>query len=77
MLMDKKLSLKSLLNGPTIAIALGILWGLLQLPLPGMVQTVMSNASGCVGPVSMVLVGLVLSTFSLKDLMPNGRIIVF
>jgi len=77
MLMDRKLSLKSLLNTITFSIALGILWGLLQLPLPGVVQTVMKNASSCVGPVSMVLVGLVLSSFSAKDLMPNGRALTF
>lgn len=77
MLMDRKLSLKSLLNTITVSMALGIVWGLLQLPVPGAVRTVMENASSCVGPVSMVLVGLVLSTFSVKDLLPNGRVIVF
>ena len=77
MLMNRKLSMKSLLNTITVSIALGILWGLLQLPLPGAVRTVMKNASGCVGPVSMVLVGLVLSSFSAKDLMPNGRVVTF
>lgn len=76
-LMDRKVSFKSLLNTITISIVLGIIWGLFQLPLPGVVKTVMSNANACVGPVSMVLVGLVLSTFSAKDLMPDGRTIVF
>lgn len=77
MLMDKKVSFKSLLNTITVSIALGIVWGLLQLPLPGAVQTVMKNASSCVGPVSMVLVGLVLSSFSAKDLMPNRSAVIF
>lgn len=77
MLMNRKLSIKSLLNTITVSIALGILWGLLQLPLPGAVQTVMKNASSCVGPVSMVLVGLVLSSFSAKDLLPNGGALTF
>ena len=77
MLMDKKVSGKSLLNTITVSIALGILWGLLQLPLPGAVRTVIKSASSCVGPISMVLVGLVLSSFSAKDLMPNGSVVVF
>ena len=77
LLMNKKVSIKSLLSTITVSIALGIVWGLLQLPLPGAVQTVMKNASGCVGPVSMVLVGLVLSTFSFKDLLPNFSAVVF
>ena len=77
LLMDKKASLKSLLNTITVSIGLGIVWGLLQLPLPDVVRTVMTNASGCVGPMSMVLVGLVLSSFSGKDLLPNGNVIAF
>ena len=39
--------------------------------------TVMKNAGGCVGPLSMVLVGLVLSSFSGKDLLPNWQVVVF
>ena len=77
MLTDKKLSLKSLLSTITVSIGVGILWGLLRLPVPAVVKTVMTNAGSCVGPVSMVLVGLVLSTFSGKDLLPNGRVIIF
>ena len=77
MLMDKKVSLKSLVNTITIAMALGMVWGLLQLPLPSVIRTVMNGANGCVGPVSMVLVGLVLSSFTVKDLMPNGRVVFF
>ena len=76
-LMDKKVSIKSLLNTITVSMVLGIVWGLLQLPIPGAVQAVMKNAGGCVGPLSMVLVGLVLSAFSAKDLLPNLQAMVF
>ena len=76
-LMDRKVSLKALCNTITISIGLGIVWGLFQLPLPGVIKTVMSNANACVGPVSMVLVGLVLSTFSAKDLMPDRNAVLF
>ena len=76
-LMDRKVSAKSLGNTITASIALGIVWGLLQLPLPDVIRTVMSNANACVGPVSMVLVGLVLSTFSLGDLIPDGSAVLF
>ena len=77
LLLNKKASIKTLFNTITVSIGLGIVWGLLQLPLPDAVQTVMSSAAGCVGPVSMVLVGLVLSTFSFKDLLPNFSVVVF
>ncbi len=71
MLKNQKMSLKSLFNTITVSIGLGIVWGLFSLPLPGVVKTVMQNAGSCVGPMSMVLVGLVLSAFSFKDLLPG------
>jgi len=77
MLTNKGTSVKSLLNMPTIAIALGIVWGLFQLPLPDVVRTIMQSANNCTGPVSMLLVGLVLATFSWKKLIPNFGVIVF
>lgn len=77
MLTNKGTSIKSLLNMPTIAIALGIIWGLLKLPLPDVVRTIMQNANNCTGPVSMLLVGLVLATFSWKKLLPNFGVLVF
>ena len=77
MLMDTRVSANALFNTITVSIGLGIVWGLLELPLPGVIKTVMTNASGCVGPVSMVLVGLVLSTFSGKDLLPNTKAVLF
>lgn len=77
MLMNRDSSIKSLFNTITVAIALGIVWGLMKLPLPGVVKTVMKNASNCVGPVSMVLVGIALSTFTVRQLLPNFSVIVF
>ena len=77
LLMDRKVSVKSLLNTITVSIGLGIVWGLLKLPVPNVVNTVMKNASGCVGPVSMVLVGLALSAFSGKDLLPDRTAVLF
>ena len=77
MLMNRNNSFKSLFNSVTMSIALGIVWGLLKLPIPDVLRTVMQNASGCVGPVSMVLVGLVLSTFPLKKLIPSPSVVAF
>lgn len=77
MLLNRDSSIKSLFNTITVAIALGIVWGLLKLPLPDVVRTVMKNASSCVGPISMVLVGLALSTFTVRQLLPNFSVILF
>lgn len=76
-LKNQKVSLKMLLNTITVSIGAGILFGLMGWTLPGGVTTVMKGASGCVGPLSMVLVGLVLSTFSFRDLLPGFRPILF
>ena len=73
LLMDKKVSFKALCNPTTIAIAVGIVFGLTGLQLPEVVTTVASSASGAMGPVTMLLVGLVLSGFTLKELLPNWQ----
>lgn len=73
LLADQKGSFKKLLTPLNFAILLGALFGLLHLPLPGAVTTVLENASGCAGPISMLLIGLVISTFSLKELLPDGK----
>lgn len=77
LLMDKKVSVKSLCNPTTIAIAIGIVFGLTGLKLPAVLTTVASNASAAMGPVTMLLVGLVLSGFTLKELLPNWQTWVF
>ena len=71
LLMDKPVSFRSLCNPTTIAIALGMVLGLTGIRLPAVLTTVASNASSAVGPVSMLLVGLVLSGFTLQELKPE------
>ena len=41
-----------------IAIILGAAWGLSGLPVPSVIGTTLSKASGCMGPVSMLLMGI-------------------
>ena len=66
-------SLRRLLTPLTFSIALGIVVGLTGLPIPDAVGQVLSMSSACVGPISMVLTGLTLSTFALKELV-NDKI---
>lgn len=73
MLMDKKINLKNLFQPVTVAMFIGIGWGLLGLPIPEMVRTVLKSAGACMGPTSMVLVGMVLSSFALKELLPTWQ----
>lgn len=69
MLTGKKQAWKRLLNPMTASILFGMVFGLLQIPLPAMVEQVISSASSCVGPISMLLTGLTLATFSLRQLL--------
>ncbi len=77
MLAGKGSFFKKLLNPMTIAILLGCLFGLVGIPVPSVLGTVFSSASACVGPISMILVGLVISSFSKKQLLPNKGTIAF
>ncbi|MBR7185033.1 MAG: AEC family transporter [Clostridia bacterium] len=59
---------KRLLNPITVAIVLGMVFGLSGVSLPRVLAEAISMASSCVGPVSMLLTGLTLSAFALKDM---------
>ena len=70
-------NLKKLLNPITVAIVLGAMVGITGLNLPAPIQSVISGASSCVGPLSMILTGIVLSTFNLGELFTNVKAYLF
>jgi len=61
-----KLSLRFLLEPLSLSMFLGLLIGVLEIPLPGVVSDVLSTAGGCTGPVSMLVSGMVLSRVDLR-----------
>ena len=61
-------TLKKLLNPMTGAIILGIVFGLTGLELPNVLTSVLSSSSACVAPLSMLLVGITLSAFKVREL---------
>ena len=69
--------LKKLLNPMTAAIVLGISAGLGGIQLPDMLASVVSMASACVGPLTMILTGITLSTFAVKELLGDKKAYVF
>ena len=77
MLTGKGQLLKKLINPMTAAILLGCASGLTGIGLPGVLQTVASSASSCVGVMSMLLTGLVLSSFAPKELLPDRGTLIF
>ena len=66
-------SLKKLLNPVILAMVLGIAAGLSGISVPSVISGVMSKASGCMAPVSMLMAGIVISEFRLKDLLCEPR----
>ena len=60
---------KRIINPMTVAIAGGIIFGLTGISIPSILSQVFSNASACVGPISMLLTGLTLSSFSWRELL--------
>lgn len=69
--------IKRLLNPITVSIILGMICGLTSLPLPALVAKAISTASACVGPLSMLLTGMTLSTFAIKELINNKTAYIF
>ena len=68
-------SLKKLINPNTVAVALGVVAGLLEIPIPGFLDTVLSSSAACVGPLGMLLAGFVLSAFPIKEMAPDWKVL--
>ena len=69
--------IKRLLNPITVSIVLGMLFGILKIPMPDVLSKVVSMGSSCVGPLSMLLTGITLSGFAIKELLTNKTAYVF
>lgn len=76
MLTNTKLSLKRLIQPVIIAIALGCVAGLAEIKLPTIATEILNKASGCMAPVSMLLTGLTISEFKLKDLLTESKLYI-
>ena len=66
---------KKLVTNPALlSIAIGLVLGLTQLPIPSVIGSVLNKGSNCMAPVSMVLAGLVISEFNLKEIIKRWEI---
>ncbi|MBE5868767.1 MAG: hypothetical protein E7293_07410 [Lachnospiraceae bacterium] len=64
-------NLKGFLNGMTIPLLLGMIFGLLQIPVPAVAMDILTSAGNCIGPVGMILAGIVISEYNLADLIKD------
>ena len=67
-LTKRPMNARGLLNPSVVALALGCVAGLLELPIPAVAGEILSKSGACMAPVSMLLAGMVISQFPLKNL---------
>ena len=60
---------KSLINPMFVCMLLGMLMGLLQIPVPKFVSAAVSSASSCMSPVAMLLTGMTIAKFNLREVL--------
>ena len=71
-----KVSLKSFANPICVSLLIGMVLGLIGVRLPGFLDTALSQASGCMGPVAMILTGFVVAGYGIRNLLGDRRIYI-
>lgn len=61
--------LKNFINPMFICTILGALIGILNIPMPAFVRTTISSAGSCMSPVAMLLTGMTIAQFDLKQVL--------
>lgn len=69
-----KESLKSFVNPMFVAMVIGMVIGLINLPLPKCIVSLITISGDCMSPIAMILTGAVVSSISLKKTFTNVRI---
>ena len=67
-------NLKSFLNPMFISMIIGMIIGLVQIPLPNWIESIISTSANCMSPIAMLLTGVAISFISLKDTFTNIKI---
>ena len=71
-----KISLKKLLNPVIITMVIAMALGLSGLQMPTLVADILGKGSACMGPISMLLTGIVISEYNLKAILGDGKIFI-
>jgi len=67
---------KNFLNPSILSILLGIALGISGLKVPSFVTDLLNSAGNCIGPCSMLLMGITLSEYKLKDVLSNPKVYI-
>lgn len=76
MLTGGKISAKKLINPPNIGMVLGAIVGMSGFALPNLATDLLNNAVACMGPISMLLTGMVISEYDMKQMLTNKPVYV-
>lgn len=77
MLMNNKNStLKKVINPITIATLIGCIFGLNNVEIPSGLMNILEMSSNCLVPLSMILMGMVISEFNFKEILRDKKIYI-
>ncbi len=78
MLSEKKMNIRNMINPVTVSLVIGMIFGLSGIGehLPSLVYSTLDKASVCMAPVSMILVGMVISEFKIADILKDYRLYI-
>ena len=67
---------KALCNPSILAMVAGMILGLSGIALPKLTTDILENANNCVGPVSMLLTGIVISEYRFGEILREPRVYI-
>ena len=71
-----KITFRKLFNPVMVSMLLGAIFGFSGVKIPYLLSDLFGKASACMGPVSMLLVGMVVSEFNFKELLSMKRVYI-
>lgn len=75
-LSKREISFKKLFNPVMVSMIAGALVGLSEIKIPEIATKVLTDASSCMAPVSMLLMGIVVSEFNFKELLSMKKVYI-
>ena len=71
---QQKLSLRGFLNAPFIGMLLGMVFGMLRIPVFPLVNEVLSGCAACMSPCAMLLTGCTIASYRIRDILADPLI---
>ena len=76
MLTKSGMKLKKILSPTMVCIIIGSIIGLCGIPVPELVSSILTKASACISPISMLMTGIVIAEFKFKDILGDKNVYI-